>query len=131
MILYYYAGVICKYLCMYVYQLPSFKVDRRVPVPLPVPGTAGPEEANWRTEILPVKDSHTRIKPLPLASGHGRYIHNRYTRTGTCVLCPLENGRYIILYNNRYKFLSVSLPKRLRNGRFTSETAVRRFQKQK
>jgi hypothetical protein len=27
-----------------------------------------------RTEIIPVKDSHTRIKPLALASGHGRYI---------------------------------------------------------
>ena len=26
------------------------------------------------TEIIPVKDSHTRIKPLALASGHGRYI---------------------------------------------------------
>jgi hypothetical protein len=28
-----------------------------------------------RTEIeqVPVKDSHTRIKPLALASGHGRY----------------------------------------------------------
>jgi hypothetical protein len=24
--------------------------------------------------IIPVKDSHTRIKPLALASGHGRYI---------------------------------------------------------
>jgi hypothetical protein len=23
---------------------------------------------------MPVKDSHTRIKPLALASGHGRYI---------------------------------------------------------
>ena len=30
---------------------------------------------------------------------------------------------------NRYNFLTVSLPKQLRNGRFTSETAVRRFQK--
>jgi hypothetical protein len=26
------------------------------------------------TGIIPVKDSHTRIKPLALASGHGRYI---------------------------------------------------------
>jgi hypothetical protein len=32
---------------------------------------------------------------------------------------------------SRYKFLTASLPKRLRNGRFTSDTAVRRFQKQK
>jgi hypothetical protein len=23
---------------------------------------------------MPVKDSHTKIKPLALASGHGRYI---------------------------------------------------------
>jgi hypothetical protein len=30
---------------------------------------------------------------------------------------------------SRYKFVTVSLPKRLRNGRFTSETAVLRFQK--
>jgi hypothetical protein len=29
----------------------------------------------------------------------------------------------------RYKFVTVSLLKRFRNGRFTSETAVRRFQK--
>jgi hypothetical protein len=27
------------------------------------------------------------------------------------------------------KFITVSLPERLRNGRFTSETAVKRFQK--
>jgi hypothetical protein len=30
---------------------------------------------------------------------------------------------------NRYKFVTVSLPKWFRNGRFTSETAVRRVQK--
>ena len=30
---------------------------------------------------------------------------------------------------NRYKFITVSLPKRFRNGRFKSETAMRRFQK--
>jgi hypothetical protein len=34
----------------------------------------------------------------------------------------------VIIYN-RYKIVTVSLPKRLRNGRFTSETTVRRFQK--
>jgi hypothetical protein len=28
-----------------------------------------------------------------------------------------------------YKFVTVPLPKQLRNGRFTSETAMRRFQK--
>ena len=38
------------------------------------------------TEIITVtaKDSHTRIKPLAFASGHGRNItDNRYTRTDT------------------------------------------------
>jgi hypothetical protein len=30
---------------------------------------------------------------------------------------------------NRYKFAIISFLKRLRNGRFTYETAVRRFQK--
>jgi hypothetical protein len=47
----------------YVYQSLSFEVDHR---------------AAWdlrrRTEIIPAKDPHTRIKPLALASGHGRYI---------------------------------------------------------
>jgi hypothetical protein len=33
-----------------------------------------PKDLKRRTEITPVKDSHTRIKPLALASGHGRYI---------------------------------------------------------
>jgi hypothetical protein len=28
----------------------------------------------YRTEIKPGKHSDTRIKPLPLANGHGRYI---------------------------------------------------------
>jgi hypothetical protein len=26
------------------------------------------------TEIMPVKDSHTRLKPLTLAGGHGRFM---------------------------------------------------------
>jgi hypothetical protein len=30
------------------------------------------QDLRRRTEIIPVKDSHTRIKPLALASGHGR-----------------------------------------------------------
>jgi hypothetical protein len=42
------------------YQSPSFKGE--------------PRDLRRRTEIMPVKDSHTRIKPLTLASGHGRYI---------------------------------------------------------
>ena len=52
-----------------------------------------------------------------------RPLHDRYTRTDTCVRWEMP-VRYIAV-----KFLSVSLPKRQCNGRFTSETAVRRFQK--
>jgi hypothetical protein len=37
---------------------------------------------------------------------------------------------YVYIYS-RYKFETVSLLKRLSNGRFASETAVRRFQNQK
>jgi hypothetical protein len=44
-------------------QPPSFEVDHRTT-----------KDLRRRTEIIPVKDSHTRIKPLALASGHGRYI---------------------------------------------------------
>jgi hypothetical protein len=32
------------------------------------------QDLRRRTEIITVKDPHTRIKPLTLASGHGRYI---------------------------------------------------------
>jgi hypothetical protein len=31
------------------------------------------QDLRRRIEVMPVKDSHTRIKPLALASGHGRY----------------------------------------------------------
>jgi hypothetical protein len=51
------------YIYIYIYQSPSFEVD-----------PFGPQDLRRRTEIIPVKDSHTRIKPLALASGHGRYI---------------------------------------------------------
>jgi hypothetical protein len=64
---------------------------------------------------MPGKHPDTRIKPLPLANGHGRYIHNRFTRTDTCV-------RWVMAVTyNRYKCVTVPLLKRLRNGRFTSE----------
>jgi hypothetical protein len=33
-----------------------------------------PQDRRRRTEIIPVKDSHTRIRTLALASGHGRYM---------------------------------------------------------
>jgi hypothetical protein len=58
-------------------------------------GDAGSKEANWDS-IIPVKDSHTRIKPLALTSGHGRPLHSHYINTGTDGhFCPLRNGRYI------------------------------------
>jgi hypothetical protein len=53
---------VCVYI--YIYIIPAL-VFQGGP-----PGHVGSEEANWD----PVKDSHTRIGPLALASGHGRYI---------------------------------------------------------
>jgi hypothetical protein len=44
--------------------------------------------------------------------------HDRYTRTDTCVRWGMA-----VTYS-RYKFVTVSLPKRFRNCRFTSETAT-------
>jgi hypothetical protein len=80
------------------------------------------------TEIKPKPGKHSeiRIKPLPLANGHDRYFIAVTHPNGK--LCPLGNGRTAVTYS-RYKFYTVSLPKRLRNGRFKFETAVRRFQK--
>jgi hypothetical protein len=72
---------------------------------------------------MPVKDSHTKIKPLPLANGHVRYTHGRHTRTDTCVRWGMA------VTCNRHKFVTVSILIRLHNGRFTSETAAQRFQK--
>jgi hypothetical protein len=37
-------------------------------------GPRGPKDLRRRTGIIPAKDSNTGIKPLALASGHGRYI---------------------------------------------------------
>jgi hypothetical protein len=52
---------------------------------------------------------------LPLTNGHGRYITvARYNRTDT-----LFRWGIAVTYN-RYKFVTVSIPKRFRNGRFTS-----------
>jgi hypothetical protein len=46
------------------FQSPSFKTGPRTT-----------QDLRGRTEIIPVEDPHTRIKPLPVvASGHGRYI---------------------------------------------------------
>jgi hypothetical protein len=47
-----------------------------------------------------------------------RPLHNRYTRTDTCVRWGMA-----VTYS-RYKFITVSILKPPRNGRFTSETAV-------
>ena len=44
-------------------QPPCFEVDARKT-----------QDLRRRTEIIPLKDFHSRIKPLALASGHGRYI---------------------------------------------------------
>jgi hypothetical protein len=44
------------------HQPPSFKIGNRET-----------KDLRRRTGIMPVKDPHTRIKPLALASGNGRY----------------------------------------------------------
>jgi hypothetical protein len=58
-----------------------------------------------RGELAPVKDSHTRIKPLPLASGHG---HGRYI-TVTPERPLVSVGEWPLHVYNRYQFLTVSL----------------------
>jgi hypothetical protein len=50
-----------------------------------------------------------------------RPLHNRYTRTDN-----FARWEMAVAYG-RYKFVTVSLPKRSRNGRFTSETPVPRL----
>jgi hypothetical protein len=62
---------------LYIYQPLSFKGDPRET-----------QDLRRRTEIIPVKDPHTRIKPLALASGHGRYITVTPERT------PLSVGEW-------------------------------------
>jgi hypothetical protein len=44
-----------------------------------------PQDLRRRTEIIPVKETHTRIKPLALASGHGRFITVAVTPERTLV----------------------------------------------
>ena len=83
------------------------------------PNDVGPKEANWdnTSERFPHQNKTVGFGQRP------RPLHNRYTRLGTCVRWGMT-----VTYS-RYKFVTVSLPKRFRNGRFTSKTAVRRFQK--
>jgi hypothetical protein len=71
--------------------------------------------------------THLRIKPFTVGFGQRPRplpLHDRHTRTGTFFRWGMA-----VTYS-RYKFVTVSLPKRFCNGRFNSETAVRRFQKQ-
>ena len=45
------------------------------------PGCRAWQDPRRRTEIIAVKNSHTRIKPLALASGHGPYVTAETERT--------------------------------------------------
>jgi hypothetical protein len=63
-------------------------------------------------EIIPGKHSDTRIKPLPLTNGHGRYMAVTPERALMSVGMPVK---YIAV-----KFLAVSLP----FGGFRIETAI-------
>ena len=100
------------------------RVSRYTPVTF-IPGKPLGHEVpwEWNWDNTRAKNSHSRIQPLALASGQQpRPLHNRFTRTGNFVCWGMT-----VTYN-RYKFVAVSLPKRLRagDGRFASETAVRR-----
>jgi hypothetical protein len=67
------------------------------------------------------------MKGLVLTNGHGRYMAVTPERAlASFGEWPLHVT--VTLYSS-YKFVTVSLLKRLHNGRFNSETAVRRFQK--
>jgi hypothetical protein len=79
-----------------------------------------------RTDITPVKDSHTRIKPLALASGHGRYITVTPERTlfsvGEWPLHIAVINLYTFHFRNGY-VTAASLLKPPCGG-FRSETAT-------
>ena len=66
-------------------------------------------------EIIAGKNSDARIKPLPLANGHGRYI------TVTPERALVSVGEWPL--HIAVKFLTVSLPKPPYGG-FRSETAI-------
>ena len=59
--------------------------------------------------------------PLALTNGHGRYT--TATPERKLVSTGIREWPLRVAYN-RYKFMAVSFPKRLRNGRFASETAT-------
>ena len=83
------------------------------------------EDLKEGTGMMPGEHSHTRIKPLALASGHGRHI----TITVTPERALVSVGEWPLPLHIAVTFLDVSLPKPPCNGRFNSETSVWRFQK--
>jgi hypothetical protein len=94
------------------------------------PTTPGiwPKTPKSHTTLAGANDQNYRYHPAHQNKTVGfgqrpRPLHNRYTRTDNFVRWGMA-----VTYS-RYKIVTVSLPKRFRNGRFTSETAVRRFQK--
>jgi hypothetical protein len=128
----------------HIHQWRSFK--------LPPSGAKCPGSG---TEIIPGKHSDTRIKPLPLTNGHGRYITVTPERTPASVgewplhisngdsswtpgvfctcfynyarrLRRLEKLLYLELSRSSNGFFKVLL---YPGGGFTSENATRRFQK--
>jgi hypothetical protein len=68
--------------------------------------------------IIPVEDSHTKIYFGVGFDQRPRPLHNRYTRTDNFI-----HWEIAVTYSH-YKSVTVSLPKRFRNGRFNSETAT-------
>ena len=84
-----------------------------------------PTRSIYRTEIKPGKHPDTRTKPLALvlANGHGRYISVTPERKHASV------GEFPLHIYSRYEFIIALILKRLRDGRFASETDMRRFQK--
>jgi hypothetical protein len=93
-----------------------------------------------RTEIKPGKRSSTRIKPFPLANGHGSYctyyISHGHSSSTPGVFCTyfynhahrlrLETLLYLELSRSSNGFFKPLLDP---GGGFNSETAERRFQK--
>jgi hypothetical protein len=68
---------------------------------------------------MPIKDPHTHQKKTIGFGQRPRPLHDRHTRTDNFVRWG------IAVAHSRCKFVTVSLRKRPRDGRFTSETAVR------
>jgi hypothetical protein len=68
----------------------------------------------WVIEIKPGENSDTRIKPLPSINGRGCYITAMPQRASASIG---NHGGMAVTYN-RYKFVTVSLLKPPRNGRF-------------